>query len=196
MAKIRRVCVFCGSAPGFSPVYRQAAEEVGRLIASSGFTLVYGGGRVGLMGIVADACLEAGGQAIGIIPKALYERELGHTGLTELLVVGSMHERKALMSDKADAFLALPGGFGTLEELFEVVTWLQLGVHRKPCGILNLAGYFDPLLALCDRAVGEGFISQHDRNLLLSADEAGALMDKILSFEPPTSTKWMSLVET
>src|ERR1043165_174167 len=147
MRPFRRVCVFCGSSPGARPEYRQAAEAMGRLLASRRIGLVYGGGNVGLMGLLADAALSAGGEVIGVIPRHLDAREVAHRGLPDLRVVASMHERKALMADLSDAFIALPGGLGTLEEMFEILTWAQLGLHRKPCGLLNVLGYFDRLLS-------------------------------------------------
>ena len=149
---MRAVCVFCGSSTGEDPAYAEAARDLGRLIAGNGLTLVYGGGHVGLMGVVADAALDAGGEVIGVMPKALVDREISHTSLTKLHVVHSMHERKAMMSELSDAFVALPGGNGTLEEFFEVLTWAQLGEHGKPCGLLNVAGYYDPI-SLPDMAV-------------------------------------------
>jgi len=174
------VCVFCGSAFGRRQAYKDAAVEVGRLLAESGFTLVYGGGNVGLMGVVADACLAAGGQVVGVIPQSMVERELAHRGLTELHIVGSMHERKALMAERADAFLALPGGFGTFDELFEILTWRQIRIHQKPVGLLNVAGYFDPLLALADHAVEEGFLRATDRPNLMAETDAAVLLNRLL----------------
>src|SRR5258708_4155206 len=164
----RRICVFCGSSSGTRPVYQKAAQTVGQLLCRRGIELVYGGGRVGLMGVVADACLNDGGRVIGVIPQALADKEVAHTGLTELRIVASMHERKALMADLSDAFMALPGGFGTWEEFFEVLTWAQLGIQRKACGILNVDGYYDPLLEMADRALSEGFLRAVHRDLLLS----------------------------
>ncbi len=175
------VCVFCGSAFGRRQAYRDAAVEVGQLLAERGVTLVYGGGNVGLMGVVADACLAAGGKVVGVIPQSMVERELAHRGLTELHIVGSMHERKALMADRADAFLALPGGFGTFDELFEILTWRQIRIHQKPVGLLNVEGYFDPLLSLADHAVEEGFLRATDRPNLLSATDSTALLNRLLN---------------
>jgi len=179
-----RVCVFCGSSNGDRESYREAARDVGRLLAGRGIGLVYGGGRVGCMGAVADAALEAGGEVIGIIPKALAAREMAHDGLTELHVVHSMHERKALMAEKSDAFLTLPGGFGTLEELFEIVTWRQLGYHTKKYAILNVDGYFDTLLKFCDDAVTAGFVQARDRDVLISGTDPASLIDAILVGAP------------
>jgi len=174
-----RVCVFCGSAPGTDPRFLETASAVGRRLVERGAGVVYGGGSVGLMGAVADAALAAGGEVIGVIPEALAAREVAHRKLTELHVVGSMHERKALMAAHSDAFLALPGGFGTLEELFEVVTWHQLGYHNKPIALLNVAGYFDSLLHFCDEATAQKFIRESDRATLLSGDDLEAVLDLI-----------------
>lgn len=183
MNRIRRVCVFCGSAPGARPAYAQAARRLGTLLAASDVDLVWGGGHVGLMGIVADAALDAGGRAIGVIPAALAERELGHTRATELHVVRTMHERKALMADLSDAFVALPGGMGTLDELFEILTWAQLGFHAKPVGLLDVDGYFGPLLAFLDRARDEGFVRPADRSILRVHSDARQLLER-LAHEP------------
>jgi uncharacterized protein (TIGR00730 family) len=188
---MRRICVFCGSSLGARPAYREAAVEVGALLARRGLGLVYGGGNIGLMGALADATLEAGGEAIGVIPQALVAKEVAHRGLTELRVVETMHERKALMASLADAFLALPGGYGTLEEFIEAVTWSQLGIHRKPCGLLNVEGYFDPLLEFFDRAAAERFFRPENRALVLSGTDAAALIDDLLSYELPRAGKWL-----
>ncbi|MBI5200825.1 MAG: TIGR00730 family Rossman fold protein [Elusimicrobia bacterium] len=176
-----RVCVFCGSNPGRDPRYYEAAVELGRAIAGRGWGLVFGGGRVGLMGAIADAALEAGGEAIGVIPDALMKRELGHRGLTRLEVVGSMHERKARMEALSDAFIAMPGGFGTLDEFCEILTWSQLAIHAKPCGILNTGGYFDPFLAWIDRAVEAGFVKREDSGRLSREAAPEALLDALVS---------------
>jgi uncharacterized protein (TIGR00730 family) len=167
----RSVCVFCGSTSGDLPDYARAARALGQLLAQNEVSLVYGGGRIGLMGELADACLNAGGRVVGVIPRALLERELGHPGLTTLHVVGSMHERKALMADMADAFLALPGGMGTFDELFEIITWAQLGLHNKPVAVVNVAGYFDRLLAAIDHAKQANFITERHRTLLRTAPD-------------------------
>ncbi len=180
-----RVCVFCGSNNGDRPGYRETAVAVARALVARDVGVVYGGGRIGLMGTVADAALDAGGEVIGIIPEALAAREVAHRGLTQLHVVGSMHERKALMAAHADAFLALPGGFGTLEEVFEVVTWRQLGYHNKPCAILNVDGYYDPLLAFCDSAVEHGFVKRSDRAGLIAGRDVDALIDALLAMALP-----------
>ncbi len=174
-----RICVFCGSNAGDDPAFSAAATDVARELVARGFGVVYGGGRVGLMGTVADAALAAGGEVIGIIPEALAAREVAHRGLTELHVVGSMHERKALMAAHSDGFLALPGGFGTLEEVFEVVTWRQLGYHDKPCAILNVAGYYDALISFCNMAAARGFVHAADRAALLSGDDPQSLLDAL-----------------
>jgi len=182
-----RICVFCGSNDGDRPAYRRAAVDIARALVACGIGIVYGGGRVGLMGTVADAALEAGGEVIGIIPEMLAAREVAHRGLTELHVVGSMHERKAMMAALSDGFIALPGGFGTLEEIFEVVTWRQLGYHDKPSGVLNIEGYYDALLAFCDTAVARGFVKPNDRANLVSAIDVGALIDALLALATAAS---------
>jgi uncharacterized protein (TIGR00730 family) len=191
MNEMKRICVFCGSSPGARPVYAEAARATGRLLAERGIGLVYGGGNVGLMGEVADAVLAAGGEVTGVIPKALLEREVGHRGLTTLHVVGTMHERKALMVDLSDGFVALPGGYGTLDELCEALTWSQLGIHARPCGILNVDGYFDALLALFDHAVREGFVREAHRRLVLEAAEPAALLEAMAAFRAPRGEKWI-----
>jgi uncharacterized protein (TIGR00730 family) len=193
---MKRVCVFCGSSSGSLPIYQQVASNVGRLLAGHGYCVVYGGGRVGLMGALAEGTLAAGGEVIGIIPQALFEKEIGYSDLKDLRVVGSMHERKAMMAEISDAFLTLPGGFGTFEEFFEMVTWSQLGVHQKPCGLLNLNGFYDPLLAMCDHAVSQGFLREVDRKLILSDSDPEALIQRVLNFKVPESTKWLSSKQT
>ncbi|CAA9477039.1 MAG: Lysine decarboxylase family [uncultured Rubrobacteraceae bacterium] len=190
------ICVFCGSSPGSDPAYAEAARLLGRTLVERNITLVYGGGHVGLMGVVADAALGAGGEAIGVMPKALVEREIGHTGLTKLHVVHSMHERKALMSELSDGFIALPGGNGTLEEFFEALTWAQLGEHDKPCGLLNVAGYYDPLLAVFDRMVDRAFLKEEHRRLVLVEEDPPALLDRFEGYEPPRTIKWIDAPET
>jgi uncharacterized protein (TIGR00730 family) len=189
---LRRICIFCGSSSGTREVYRQAAQTVGRLLCGRGIELVYGGGHVGLMGIVADACLNEGGRVIGVIPQALADREVAHTGLTELRIVSSMHERKALMADLSDAFISLPGGYGTWEEFFEVLTWSQLGMQRKACGVLNVDGYYDPLLEMADRALSEGFLRDVHRDLLLSDSDPERLVDRLSNYAVPAVDKWSS----
>ena len=188
----QRICVFCGSNLGTNPRYRQAAVELGRLLAIRCIDLVYGAGNIGLMGVLADSVLEAGGRVIGIIPESLLAREVGHLGLTELRIVGSMHERKALMADLSDAFIALPGGYGTFEEFCEVVTWSQLGFHVKPCGVVNVEGYYDPLLALFDQAVQEGFLKQENRALVLEDCSSERLLEKMAAFRAPAVGKWIN----
>jgi uncharacterized protein (TIGR00730 family) len=186
---LRRVCVFCGSSAGSAPEFRAAAEDLAREMAARGIGLVFGGGCVGLMGHLADAVLAAGGHAIGVIPDALVAREIAHRGLPDLRVVHSMHERKALMAELSDAFVALPGGFGTFEELCEAITWTQLGLHRKRCGLLNVAGFYDPLLSLFDGAVRAGFIRDASREIVYATADARALLDRLalpLALPEPT----------
>jgi len=182
---VRRICVFCGSSPGRRPAFAAAASELGARLAAERIGLVYGGGSVGLMGTVADAALAAGGEVVGVIPEALAGKEVAHTGLTRLHVVKSMHERKALMAEMADAFVALPGGFGTLDELFEAITWGQLGIHRKPIGLLDVEGYFAPLLAFVDRAVGDGFIRPPYRELFVVRATVDGLLAALARHAPP-----------
>ena len=184
MPEIRRVCVYCGSRPGVRPAYAEAARALGALLAEAGIGLVTGGGRVGLMGAVADAVLAAGGEAVGVIPQALLDREVGHERMTRLDVVQTMHERKARMADLADAFVALPGGLGTLEEIAEVLTWAQLGLHGKPCGLLDVDGYYAPLVAFVDHAVAEGFVGVDARAALVVEQEPAALLDRLLTAPP------------
>jgi uncharacterized protein (TIGR00730 family) len=189
---VKRICVFCGSSPGARPEYADAAREMGRVLAESGTGLVYGGGRVGLMGIVADAVMQAGGEVTGVIPDALMRREVGHAGVTDLRVVGSMHERKALMADLSDGFVAMPGGYGTFEEFCEVITWSQLGIHPKPCGLLNVAGYYAPLLAMFDHAVAEGFVRPQHRAMVLEESAPAPLLARMRAFAPPGGEKWIT----
>ena len=177
--KIKSVCVFCGSRVGDNPAYALAASHLGTLLASKNIQLVYGAGNIGLMGLVADACLAANGKVVGVIPTKLVEKEVAHKGLTELIVVESMHERKALMATKSDAFVALPGGFGTCDELFEILTWAQLGIHHKPIGILNTDGFFNPLLAWIDQMIDQGFVKQRFKELLLVAEKPYELMELV-----------------
>jgi uncharacterized protein (TIGR00730 family) len=193
--KLRRICVFCGSNLGINPSYRAAAESLGKLLAGHRIELVYGGGNIGLMGELANAALAAGGHVIGVIPESLVAKEVGHPGLTELRIVGSMHERKALMSDLSDGFIALPGGFGTFEEFCEVVTWSQLGIQSKPCGLLNIEGYYNPLLQLFDNAVTEGFLRIENRQLVLEDHDPGRLLEKVKEFVPIPADKWIWKVE-
>jgi uncharacterized protein (TIGR00730 family) len=188
---MKRICVFCGANPGNDPRYLSAARTVGRMLAERGLTLVYGGGSVGLMGAVADAALAAGGEVIGVIPRALQLREIGHNGLTSLHVVSSMHERKAKMAELAHGFVALPGGMGTLEEFAEVLTWAQLGLHARPCGLLDVGGYYQPLLAFFDQAVAEGFVRPEHRRIVHLSDDIGALLDAFARYVPPVVEKWI-----
>ena len=186
---MRRICVFCGSSSGASPKYTELAESLGALLARKRIALVYGGGNVGLMGVLANATLAHGGEVIGVIPQALFDLEVGHTGLTDLRIVGSMHERKALMADLSDAFIALPGGLGTLEEFCEIVTWAQLGLHQKPCGLLNGERYFDPLIRFFDHMVEERFLRPEHRALMLVEHEPVALLDRLAGFKAPKVEK-------
>jgi uncharacterized protein (TIGR00730 family) len=185
------VCVFCGSNGGADPAYEEAARTVGAGLAERGVRLIYGGGRVGLMGAVADAALAAGGEVVGVIPEQIFALEIGHRGVSDLRVVGSMHERKALMAELADAFIALPGGIGTFEELFEVYTWAQLGLHRKPLGVLDVAGYYAPLAAMLDHAVTQRFLRPETRALLAVDDTLDALLDRFADWQPPGLPKWI-----
>ncbi len=187
---LNRVCVFCGSSDGRRPSYRAAAGQLGRLLASRHLGVVYGGGNIGLMGALADAALAAGGEVIGVIPEHLVSKELAHRGV-DLRVVHSMHERKALMSDLSDAFIALPGGFGTFEEFCEVLTWSQLGLHVKACALLNVEGYYDALLALFDRAVEEGFVRPENRRLVLVDEDADRLLDRLAAWRSPHVERWI-----
>jgi uncharacterized protein (TIGR00730 family) len=184
---VRSICVFCGSQPGNHVAYGDAALAFGRLLAERAIRVVYGAGNVGLMGVLADAALAAGGEVVGVIPQRLVDRELAHQRLTELRIVTSMHERKALMAELSDAFVALPGGLGTYEELCEVLTWSQLGIHNKPCGCLNVRGYFEPLAAMLDHAVAEGFLWPDHRRNLLMADDPRELLELIIRARPATT---------
>jgi uncharacterized protein (TIGR00730 family) len=190
---VRRICVYAGSNPGSHPAYADAARDLAATMAQRGIGLVYGGGKVGLMGVLADTILEAGGEAIGVMPQALVDREIAHRGLTKLEVVDSMHERKAKMAELADAFVAVPGGIGTLEELIEVYTWSQLGIHEKACGVLNVRGYYDHLAAQLDHAVTEGFLRPQHRAVLSVASEPAELIDRLAAFEAPSVGKWLEL---
>ena len=188
----RSICVFCGSSPGANPAYSEAARELGAVLAAEGRRLVYGGGNVGLMGVVADAVLQAGGTVVGVIPQHLLDLEVGHRGVTELRVVHSMHERKEQMSTLADAFVLLPGGLGSLEEFFEIWTWGQLGMHDKPCGLLNVAGYFDGLLEFLDRAVDEKFVRDVHRGMVVVESDPADLLARFEAYEPPRVVKWIN----
>jgi uncharacterized protein (TIGR00730 family) len=193
---MQAVCVFCGSNPGARYAYAESARALGRAVAGRGLRLVYGGAAVGLMGTLADAALEAGGTVIGVIPGVLVEREIAHAGLTEIRVVHSMHERKSLMAELSDGFIALPGGAGTLEELFEVWTWSQLGLHRKPVGLLNVDGYFDALIVFLDHQTDERFMRREHRDMLLVDDDPSRLLERFESYRPPIVEKWIRASET
>lgn len=183
--QLRRVCVFCGSRPGAHDYYMEDARRLGEALAKSGLGLVYGGAQVGLMGAVADAALAAGGEVIGVLPRALMRAELAHPGLSALHIVGSMHERKALMAELADGFIALPGGFGTLDELFEILTWAQLGIHHKPVVLLNFGGFYDPLLGFIEHMQRQGFVAAADGMLLRSCNDAAAALSRLRDYVPP-----------
>lgn len=193
---MRRVCVFCGSSVGNKPAYLDAARAMGKLLATRGIGLVYGGGAVGLMGVIADAALEAGGSVIGVIPQALFDREIGHGGVTDLRIVDSMHTRKAMMAELSDAFIAMPGGVGTFEEFFEAITWTQLGLHRKPCGLLNVDGFYTPLALFIDQAVSEGFIKPIHRTAIIVDSDPARLLDSLATIDLPDVPKWIRREET
>jgi len=186
---VKRVCVFCGSSPGARPIYSEKAIELGRILAESHIGLVYGGGKVGLMGALAQAAMEARGEVIGVIPRDLVRKEVAFTGIADLRIVSSMHERKALMAELSDGFIALPGGLGTIEEFFEILTWAQLGIHKKPCGFLNVGGYYDKMVEFIDYAVKEQFIGPGGRSLVLVDDDPSALLTKFREYRPPTIDK-------
>jgi uncharacterized protein (TIGR00730 family) len=191
-----RLCVFCGANSGNDPAYGVMAAQLGRTLAERGIGLVYGGGRVGLMGMLADGALAAGGEVIGVIPKPLLAREQAHHGLTQQRVVGSMHERKALMAELADGFVALPGGIGTLEEIFEAWTWAQLGMHGKPCGLLDVGGFFEPLVGFLDNVVSTGLLRPRTRDMLVVATSPEELLAKFSAYEAPAVAKWVTPAET
>jgi uncharacterized protein (TIGR00730 family) len=194
---MRRLCVFCGSSPGARPAYAEAAEELGTLLVEQDIGLVYGGGAVGLMGRLADAVLAAGGEPIGVLPEALVAKEIGHPDVSDLRVVGSMHERKALMADLADGFVALPGGLGTVEELFEVYTWAQLGLHRKPCALLDVEGYYEGIARFLGHAVEERFLREDHRAMLIVEREPRTLLERLRRFEPEAvEPKWIDREQT
>ncbi|SHJ63442.1 hypothetical protein SAMN02745146_3594 [Hymenobacter daecheongensis DSM 21074] len=193
---MKSVAVYCGASPGFNETYRQQADLMGQTLAQRSITLVYGGGRVGLMGAVADSVMRHGGQAIGVIPDFLANKELAHVGLTELHIVKSMHERKLLMADLAEGFIAMPGGFGTLEELFEVLTWGQLGLHKKPSGVFNVLGFYDHQLQFLDKMVTEGFLRPENRAQLQQDDTPNGLLDKMLAYVPTDLEKWLTVPRT
>ncbi|WP_428311910.1 TIGR00730 family Rossman fold protein [Hydrocarboniphaga sp.] len=192
MATLRRLCVFCGSSIGRDPAFAEAARALGRAIADEGVALVYGGASVGLMGAVADAALAAGGEVIGVLPRSLFARELAHRGLSELRVVGSMHERKALMAELSDGFIAMPGGIGTFEELFEIWTWAQLGDHAKPCSLLNVNGFYDGLIAFLDQVVDQQLLKPRIRDMLLVERDPAALLARLAAYQAPVIDKWIA----
>jgi uncharacterized protein (TIGR00730 family) len=189
---LKTVCVFCGSSAGVRPVYAETAQQMGEALVTRGITLVFGGGRVGLMGEIARTVLAGGGHVVGVIPQALMRKEIAYDDLSELHVVDSMHERKALMAERSDGFIAMPGGFGTFEEFCEVLTWSQLGFHHKPVALLNANGYFDGLLALFDHAVAEGFVRPVHRSMALADDDPGRLLDRLAAYRPPAVEKWIT----
>ncbi|MDO8938637.1 MAG: TIGR00730 family Rossman fold protein [Methylicorpusculum sp.] len=189
---MKRLCVYCGSSPGKSSSYAQAARQLAQELVKRGIGLVYGGAGIGIMGLLADAVLANQGEVLGVIPQALVDKEVSHTGLTELKIVSSMHERKAMMADLSDGFIALPGGLGTLEELFEILTWAQLGFHQKPCGLLNIAGYYDGLTAFLDHAVEEQFVKPIHRSLLRVESCPIDLLDAFSSYQPPILETWLA----
>ena len=193
---MKSVCVFCGSSPGNDPVHAEGARAMGTEIARRGLTLVYGGGAVGLMGIVADAALAAGGEVHGVIPRALREKEVGHNGLTRLEVVETMHIRKARMAELSDGFIAMSGGIGTFEEIFEIWTWGQLGIHGKPLGFFNIAGFYDPLAAFLDNTASAGFLRQAHRDMAMTESDPAALLDKMAAYKPLAQIKWVEKDET
>jgi uncharacterized protein (TIGR00730 family) len=196
VSALRRLCVFCGSSTGHNPAYRRLADQLGRTLAQRGVGLVFGGGRVGLMGAVADGALAGGGEVIGVMPQALIDREIGHRGLTELRIVGSMHERKALMAELSDGFVALPGGIGTLEELFEMWTWAQLGLHAKPCGLLDSDGFFGPLVGFLDQLVASGFVQPQYRAILHTAGSPEDLLAAFAAYQAPVVARWVGPAQT
>ena len=193
---MKRVCIFCGSYSGVRAAYAAAARETAAALVRSGLELVYGGGRVGLMGVVADEVLRLGGAVVGVIPRALREREVGHDGLTELHIVETMHERKKMMADLSDAFVALPGGLGTIEEIFEIWTWVQLGMHQKPCGFLDVAGYYAPLAAFLDHAVREGFVRPQLRAAAVFDSDPDSMLRRFAAYAPPPVEKWIDRART
>ena len=189
MNPMKRICVFCGSSPGGKPEYARAARQLGALLARNKIGLVFGGGKVGLMGQLAQAALQNGGEVIGVIPRELHEKRVAFSGLSDLRVVGSMHERKAMMAELADGFMALPGGLGTLEEIFEILTWAQLGMHHKPCGLLNVTEFYTPLLAFLDRVVEQGFLDAAHRSMIMTAEDPEELLNKFATYRPPVADK-------
>lgn len=193
---MNRICVYCGSSPGRRPGYRRSAKLLGKELATRELGLVYGGASIGVMGAVADGVLEQGGSAIGVIPHSLATKEVAHDGLDDLLVVGSMHERKARMAELSDGFVALPGGWGTIEEIFEMLTWAQLGFHQKPCGLLNVEGYFDHLFQFLEYAIDQRFVKEAHRPMIIMDDDPAALLDRFAAYRAPRVKKWIGPEET
>ena len=193
---IKKVCVFCGASPGSDNLYREEAQQFGSILAKNNYELVYGGGSTGMMGFIADACLNAGGKVTGVIPSFLIAKEVGHTGLTEMIEVDSMHTRKQKMADIADAFVALPGGMGTMDELCEIVTWAQLGLHQKPIGILNTADYFTPFIQFLEHMVTQRFLSTDNRKIIVEDKQPEALIEKLLNYNSPKTEKWLDRNKT
>jgi uncharacterized protein (TIGR00730 family) len=193
---MKRICVFCGSSSGARLIYVEVARAMGKALVKRGISLVYGGGRRGLMGMLADSVLEGGGQVIGVIPEAMSAREIAHHDVTELRIVHSMHERKAMMADLSDGFIAMPGGFGTFEEFCEIITWAQLGLHEKPCGVLNVEGYYDPLLGLFDRALADGFVSPSNRRIVQEETDPDRLLGLLANYHSPHVQKWIGTNES
>lgn len=189
--RIKSLCIYCGSSPGSSPLYAQAARSLAQQMVDDNIALVYGGGNVGLMGVIADEVIRLGGVATGVIPMALMEKELGHTGLTKLHIVKDMHERKAMMAELSDGFIAMPGGIGTLEELFEVFTWAQLGFHQKPIGLLNVTGFYDGLIAFIQHMVSQRFLKAEQADMLINAPDGAALLARFKAFVPTNVPKWL-----
>ena len=193
---MKSICVYCGSNEGRLPVYAEAARGLGRALVERGLGLVYGGASVGIMGVLADTVLGLGGRVTGVMPEAIVRKEVAHRGLTQLHVTSSMHERKMLMAELSDAFVALPGGIGTLEEIFEAWTWAQLGLHAKPCGLLNVAGYYDELIAFLDHTVAERFVKEANRSMLIVSDDPSELLDRFEGYRAPAVEKWIRMGET
>lgn len=193
---MQRICIYCGSSPGNNPIYRDVAERLATEMVSRNLGLVYGGASIGIMGVIADAVMAQGGEVIGVIPKVLVEKEVSHMSLTDLRVVNSMHERKSLMAELADGFIALPGGLGTLEELFEILTWAQLGLHQKPCALLNVNGYYDALISFLDLAVAEQFVKPKHRGLLLVEQNPSRVIELLLDYQATTVERWIAVADT
>lgn len=192
---MQRICVFCGSSKGTRAAYTEAAKALGKTLVENNLGLVYGGSNIGLMGIIADEILALGGEVIGVIPQVLVAKEVAHANLTQMHIVNSMHERKALMAELSDGFIAMPGGMGTFDELCEILTWAQLGIHQKPCGVLNIEDYFEPLLKMFDHSMNEGFLRDSHRAMVLAAHEPAALLRMFMQYQPRYATKWLDLDE-